>query len=253
MRSEDFLEALAREGVLLIDAALRAGADALVPTCPDWRVRDLVLHQGNVHRWATGFVVEGRTAFAPLLAERVSDGELEGWFREGHATLLAALRQAPKDLECWTFLPGARSPRHFWTRRQAHETTVHRVDAESAAGGAGVGGGGGVAVGAEFAVDGVDELLTGFHARERSRVRSARERTLGVRTTDGPGACWRVVISDAPPRAERVEALAEPVECEVSGPAEEVYLALWNRRPWDGVTVTGDASVAELWRGMSAI
>jgi hypothetical protein len=43
---------LQRDGVLLADAAARAGMDARVPTCPEWVVRDLVRHQGDVHRWA---------------------------------------------------------------------------------------------------------------------------------------------------------------------------------------------------------
>ena len=48
------------------------------------------------------------------------------------------LRSAPADLDCFTFLP-AESARHFWARRQAHETAIHRVDAENAAGGSGLG------------------------------------------------------------------------------------------------------------------
>lgn len=247
---DELLEVLAREGEALVAAARRAGPGAPVPPCPGWRVRDLVRHVGNIHRWATGFVASGRGTFVPPPDERVADAELVGWFRAGHARLLAALSAAPADLACWSFLPGAVSPRHFWARRQAHETTVHRVDAEAAAGG------GGAPVAAGVAVDGVDELLTGFHARERSRVRSpGREVTLGVRVTDGPGVCWRVVISDGPPRARRVSEVGEgSVDCVVSGPAEAVYLALWNRRGWrDGVSVVGDASVAELWRRTSAV
>lgn len=40
------IDALRREGRLLVDAAVR--------TCPGWVVRDLVRHLGGVHRWATG-------------------------------------------------------------------------------------------------------------------------------------------------------------------------------------------------------
>jgi hypothetical protein len=34
--------------------ARSAGPDAPVPTCPGWTVRDLLAHQGMVHRWASG-------------------------------------------------------------------------------------------------------------------------------------------------------------------------------------------------------
>lgn len=247
MEIDDFLRTLAREGELFLAAAELAGADATVPTCPGWRVRDLVLHQGNVHHWATGFVAGGLTEFVPEPTERVADADLPGWFHAGHAALLRALRRAPADLACWSFLAGSPSPRHFWARRQTHETTVHRIDAELAAGGK-------VSpVAPDVAVDGIDELLTGFHARPRSRVRSARPRTLGIRVAGEPGARWRVVISDEPPRTAR-DAWQQPVECEISGTAEALYRTLWNRAPDDeAVTVTGDRAVARLWRELSTI
>jgi len=42
------------------------------------------------------------------------------------------LASAPPDLDCLTFL-AAPSPLAMWARRQAHETAIHRVDAESPA------------------------------------------------------------------------------------------------------------------------
>ena len=41
------------------------------------------------------------------------------------------------------------------------------------------------------------------------------------------------------------------MDCELAGPAAGLYLALWNRAPFPGVT--GDASLATLWREKSAI
>jgi hypothetical protein len=40
-------------------------------------------------------------------------------------------------------------------------------------------------------------------------------------------------------------------DCELSGTAEELYLALWNRVPVP--SVTGDRALAALWRERSAI
>ncbi|NEA02394.1 hypothetical protein G3I28_24190, partial [Streptomyces sp. SID10116] len=42
-----------------------------------------------------------------------------------------------------------------------------------------------------------------------------------------------------------------PADCEVSGPAARLYLALWNRLPFP--EVTGDTALAALWRERSAI
>ncbi|NEE60564.1 hypothetical protein G3M55_90660, partial [Streptomyces sp. SID8455] len=58
-------------------------------------------------------------------------------------------------------------------------------------------------VGADRAADGIDELLTGFHSRPKSRVRSSVPRTLRVRAVD-TDAVWTVRISDAPPQTVRV-------------------------------------------------
>jgi hypothetical protein len=52
----EFVDALDRDGALLADAAAEAGLTASVPTCPGWRVRDLLKHQAYVHAWATRHV-----------------------------------------------------------------------------------------------------------------------------------------------------------------------------------------------------
>ncbi|WP_432136186.1 maleylpyruvate isomerase family mycothiol-dependent enzyme [Streptomyces sp. bgisy154] len=242
METDVYVRVLDREGRLLADAAERAGADAKVPTCPDWQVRDLLRHTGMVHRWATSFVAERRTA--PYAADDPPelDGiELLDWFRAGHGALVEALAAAPTDTACWSFLP-APSPLAFWARRQAHETAVHRVDAQSALGELD-------AVDSAFAADGIDELLCAFHARPTSRVRSETPRVLRVRATDTDGAVWTVRLSPEPPVTERTG--AGKADCEVAGPAAELYLALWNRAPFPAVT--GDASLAELWRETSGI
>ncbi|WP_236238851.1 maleylpyruvate isomerase family mycothiol-dependent enzyme [Streptomyces sp. CC228A] len=248
MDTAEHIKYLTHEGQLLADAAEQAGPDAEVPTCPGWHVRDLLRHTGMVHRWATAFVTEGDTAYRAGAGEPDLDGDpLLAWFREGHGALVAALAQAPEALECWTFLP-APSPLAFWARRQAHETTVHRVDAESALGLVA----GRSPVDARLAADGVDELLCGFHGREKSRVRTDRPGTLRIRATD-TGDVWTVLLSAQAPRTARD---AEgPADCELSGPAEALHLTLWNRiRPGSpAVTLTGDERLARLWRETSAV
>lgn len=244
MEISEHIQVVDREGRLLARAAAEAGPDAKVPTCPEWQVRDLLRHTGMVHRWAAAFITERRTSYRLGGEPPELDGAaLVEWFREGHAALVATLGAAPPDVECWAFLP-APAPLAFWARRQAHETTVHRVDAEAARGGAPS------PVGTAFAVDGIEELLLGLHARERSRVRSGVPRVLRVRATDVPGgASWTVRLGEGPPATER--GATAPADCEVAGPAAALYLSLWNRLPFP--EVTGDRSVAELWREKSPI
>src|SRR4051812_2877684 len=172
----EHVAALEREGELLAQAAERGGPEAAVPSCPDWVMRDLVRHTGGVHRWATGYVRDARTEVTDADLDEVvgtwpEDADLVGWFRQGHAALVEALRQAPSDLECWTFLR-APSPLAMWARRQAHETSIHRVDAELAAG-APVS-----EIAPAFAADGVDELVSCFITRPGGRLRADPAREL---------------------------------------------------------------------------
>jgi uncharacterized Actinobacterial protein TIGR03083 len=258
MEIREFVETLDREGRLLAAAAGEAGVDAKVTTCAGWQVRDLVRHTGMVHRWATAFVAEGHTSYHPDAGLPDLDGEeLLAWFREGHRGLVDTLAGASPDVRCWSFMP-APSPLAFWARRQAHETTVHRVDAQSALGREPA------EVPPDFAVDGIDELLLGFHRREKSKVRTEEPRVLRVRATDRPDAVWTVRLSSGPPLSERAERghadkdtdavgtnADVDVDCELAGPAAPLYLALWNRVPFP--SVTGDASLAALWREKSGI
>ncbi len=131
------IAAVREEGALMAAAVAQADPDSAVPTCPEWTVRDLGRHLGGVHRWATGFV-RGRTEPQRADLDEVvgtwpADAELAGWLAQGCADLVARSRRRPTTLECWTFLP-APSPRAMWARRQAHETAIHRVDAQLAAG-----------------------------------------------------------------------------------------------------------------------
>lgn len=249
METADFLQTLDREGRLLAAAAEEAGTEAKVPTCPEWQVRDLLRHTGAVHRWATGIVADGHTAPRPFgdLPD-LNGAELVTWYRDSHRRLVDTLAAASRNLDCWTFHPApSPSPLAFWTRRQAHETAVHRYDAESARGGTPS------PIATEFAVDGIDELLRGFHARARSRVRTDGPRVLRVRAAtdaDGcEGAVWTVRLSAEPPVTTPDE--AGEADAELAGPADRLYLALWNRQPLP--RVTGDAALAALWRETSAI
>lgn len=103
----------------------------------------------------------------------------------------------------------------------------------------------------EFAEDGVDELLTGFHARPRSRVRTEEPKVVRVRAAD-TGAVWTVHLSKEPARTVRGDT-GEPADCELTGQASWLYAALWNRLPLAGPGVTGDVTLARLWQETAGI
>lgn len=270
----DHIEALRRDGQALAQAAVRSGLDAAVPACPGWRVRDLLKHIGYVHRWAAKYVTEGHTRWVDrsdegeILRGGPRDPELPGWYRQGHADLVRALENADPGLECWTFLQ-APSSLAFWARRQAHETAIHRVDAEQAAGltsgpgtadrdpGTVTGGQPETAAGERapfapgFAADGIDELIMGFLGRNSRSWRGPRG-TIAFHADDGHGlaAHWRV---DSAPGRLTVSRAGGPADCEVTAPAGEVYLLLWNRRPARGLAVSGDAALLEAFRAEARV
>jgi uncharacterized protein (TIGR03083 family) len=235
MDADALIDHLAADGPRLADAAASAGLDAPVPAT-DWTVRELVTHVGGIHRWAADIVANCGAGFDTAAGDAVgtgpADAELIDWFREGHATLVKVLRAAPADLECATFLR-ADSPRHFWARRQAHETAIHRADAQGAAGDRNV-------FDAGFAQDGIAELLLGFAARKANAIPQAA--TIGLRADDGPS--WLITLGGERIVAEQADDVRADVT--VSGPSSALYLWLWNRP--STATVTGDAATAALWR-----
>ena len=247
----EHISVLDRDGVLLADAAAAAGLTAQVPACPDWRVRDLVRHIAYVHAWAARHVKE---QLAELIDEATEDEILSGGppdaeliaaYRAGHAALVAALREAAPDVKCATFMP-APSPLAFWARRQAHETAIHRLDAQTAAAqAANTAASPAEAFDPAFAGDGIDELIMGFAARRRYRRQDPGERSLAVRAMD-TGGRWHVRIADGRTAVTRGD---HPAECVLEGAAAGLYVFLWNRCDSTSaqITVSGDPRVLDLW------
>ena len=225
-------DALGAAATVLRANAAAAGLDAPVPTCPGWTVRDLVAHQGMVHRWATSHLRGTPDGEPDAIGQAgLAAPDLLGWFDEGATGLLQAIVDAPEDLAGRTFLRDAPPPRLFWARRQCHETTVHAVDALAAR------------LGRAprpdetwirdaIAIDGIDELLTGFVPRPKQGVTHAPLRLLvaPMSTT----RAWLLDIGPGrPPVVERLdlEAGAEvPVhDAVLTGEPVELALRLWSR------------------------
>jgi uncharacterized protein (TIGR03083 family) len=242
MKIAEYIDALQREGRLLAAAASHTDLNASIPTCPDWRMRDLVRHVGGVHRWATAHVAERRTEFWNADLDEIvgawpPDRDLVDWFTEGHARLVETLASAPADLDCFTFL-AAPSPLAMWARRQAHETAIHRVDAESP---------GGRLSGLEsaFAADGVDELLSCFVTRPRRGPKTDRRCSILVHASD-TGDDWHLKIG---PESVATSRRGDyPADCAITAAAEDLYLLLWNRRSDADIVVEGDAALLTLWQ-----
>jgi uncharacterized protein (TIGR03083 family) len=225
------------EGRRLLAAAEQADLDAPVSHCPGWTVADALVHVGGIHRWAADIVGNARSGFdteaGAAVGTAAGTADLVDWVRRGHAELVATLRAAPADLDCATFLP-APSPLAFWARRQALETTIHRVDVEIGAAVTGE------AIDSDLALDGIEEILTGFGARRHEFTPA----TLRIEPGEAPARRLRLTGERATVEPDG----GEPTDATVRGPADQVYRWLWNRP--SAVTISGDPQVAGQWAGV---
>jgi uncharacterized protein (TIGR03083 family) len=243
---ERHLDGLRDAVAAFVAYAGRAGLEAAVPTCPDWDVRDLVAHQGMVHRWAAALVRGERPTDEEVDAHEAAGlaaGDPLGWLEEGAAAFAEAVDAAPDDRPTPVFLRDAPPGRRFWARRQCHETTMHAVDA-LAASLARAPRAEEVWVDAELAGDGIDELAGGFLTRRSSRLRCAEPSLLVVRPDDLPD-WWELELGPGPAVTTRRSAADEPPEdpdWELTGGAVELYLRLWNR-----------THPPEEWRSLTAV
>ena len=222
------------------------GPDPEVASCPGWNVGEVIEHLGRIHRWAEELVRRRVRQRISTAAIDLAPGEVTPqWLTDGGSDLVATLRGADPDRAMWAW--GADQHVRFWSRRQLHETMVHRMDIELA---------GGVEPTAptDQATDGVDEFLANlaFAAHFSPNVlelRGTGER-LAFRATDS-GASWSVRLNP-----DGFEWLAGEygADAEIAGPAVELLLALYRRRPLgERVEVRGDTSVADFWITHSAL
>jgi uncharacterized protein (TIGR03083 family) len=240
---DDHLGALVRSGAALGEAAAAAGLEAKVPTCPAWDVTDLLVHQGMVHRWAAANLRgEPDHDTAASQAEGKAAASLLAWYTQGLAALVDTLRTTAEDAKAMVFLRDAPPPRRFWARRQAHETTIHSVDAIAARSQRWPTASD-VAIDPVLAADGIDELLMGFITRGKGRLHAAEPSTVLIRTDD-TGHGWTLRISDGPTVA--APGAIERPEVVFSGTAVQLYLSLWNRA--DEITTNGRSDLIEQWR-----
>ncbi len=232
---EEHIENLRVEGVRLGTVADTTAFGAAIPGCPGWTLEDLVRHVGDVHRWAATIVRESLQE--RLRRDFVGPGNdaLLDWYAQGHRELVQTLSDASPRDEFWAWAP-APNALAFWARRQAHETAIHRLDAEQA-------GGSVTPFHAVQAADGIDEWLT--IASRRVRSTSGGGRVLHLAPVDVPAA-WMVGLE-----AEGLSLRnGEPAgrACTVRGPASDLFALAMNRRHATGLVVEGDDDVLRAWR-----
>lgn len=239
----DFVAQIETQASLMRSAAVQAGPDAAVPSCPEWTVLDLVRHQAAVHEWAGKAILTAPEAGPPEWPKAPEDfEEALTWWDSAVSTLLQRLRDTPGDRPAWTFDGTNRAG--WWARRQAHETSIHRLDAELATGHDVPT----LLFDSEFAADGIDEWLTVMVPRQLQKGRKI-ERTgrLLVHAADA-GRTWEVVLTAGEPLVvTAVHDSAVHEDATLAGTADAIYRKLWGR-PSHAIVSGDEALLAALPR-----
>ena len=220
-------------------AALESGPlTAPIEACPGWDLGRLGVHVAFVHRWATASVLTAQSPPPETIPEApTAPRALVAWVRDGGEALIAALSQVPVDAPTWHPFPAPRTA-GVWRRRQLHELTVHRWDAQDAIGAAAI-------IDPVVASDGLDEYLSMMLPRRLSRDGGELPHSsLHIHCTDTPGE-WLVWSTGNELQMRREHAKGDAA---LRGTAEALLLSLWGRRHRAPIIdIVGDPVVAEAW------
>lgn len=235
MDFDRYLDELRREGGRFGSCLSHLEIDAPVPSCPGWTAGQAARHTTKVHQWAA-FIVRGGDP-AHFTFDKPADEALGTVLTAGVDELIGALRSAPASLQVWTFVP-APSARLFWARRQAHETAIHRVDLQLAAG-FGV-----EEFDADFAADGLDEALATLAPHRFSCEGVSGVRTIAITPLDA-NASWTLSLTSAGVHCR--PGAVDHADLSVFGLSSDLYRWAWNRIGDDEVSLRGDLGLADLW------
>ena len=252
-----YLAAIRRDAGLLA-AAADLGLDSPVPACPGWDVADLVAHTGVAYRHKTQIVRENWLEGSPDPVTAPGRGTLVSWFRAAADELVETLvgHEPAQPISTWD---SDNETVGFWYRRMAHETFIHRIDAEQAHGIPRT-------PDPQLALDGIDELLVSFlgNPPEWASLRVSDNRILLIPTD--ADATWNVRLGalsgTSPSTGTTYTALpfamleSAPVVTDttavVSGSADAIDLWLWGRSSIDLLAVEGHGDSARDLRALAA-
>lgn len=234
---------LRREAAAFAAVVESGPLDAMVEACPGWDVAQLTVHLGFIHRWARRCVIDGEP---PSDSDQFMPGDrdLAEWFTEGAEQLVTTLSEIDLDGPTWHPFTVARVGR-VWPRRQAHETAIHRWDAERAVGEPGP-------LDPELSSDGIDEYFEVTVPRRFARDDVAvPEGSFHVHCTDVDGE-W-LVWNDGGEYA--VKRAHEKGDAALRGPAADLLLRLWGRTTElaDPLSPVGDDAVLDGWLSIAGM
>jgi uncharacterized protein (TIGR03083 family) len=240
MDHADFVDQISIQARALRVAAVEVGPTALVDTCPGWTALHLVRHIAGTNTWALTALNTAPDGERPAWTSPPKEWDaLLPWWDERVAELVDQLRVVDPDAPAWTFVGPKRAG--FWARRQAHETAIHRLDAEHARLGPAVPT---LLFTPEFAADGVDEFVTQMVVRAAERTPVTLAARVLFHAADA-GRAWELrLVPGEVPTSGPVTDSGTDEDLVVAGTADSVYRAVWGRP--SGAAVSNSALLAAL-------
>ena len=230
----EYVASIRQDGEAIL-AAARYGVDEHVPTCGDWTVGNLLTHLGRVYNRAATVVSERLTTQLDFPPDPPEGTDPIGYVADALDDLVAALTSADPDTPVWNRFPEPQTA-SFWARRMAHESAVHRYDAQLAHGVA-------QPIDADLARDGLDEMIDVLlpFVVTRDEVKLPEETYVFATTDDGS---WPVRLgADG---VQRLDVAKDP-DVTVRATPSALLLAAYNRVPWTSLEVDGDLALLEQW------
>jgi uncharacterized protein (TIGR03083 family) len=222
-------------------AAMDVGPlDTPVGACTGWDLARLTAHLGQIHRWARFCAINARSPDADEAAalESFEPANAADWLRAGARELVETLGALDPEAPTWHPFP-AEQVTSFWPRRQAHETAMHRWDAEHAVGATSP-------IEPKLASDGIDEYLEIVIPRLIVREGiTLPPGSVHLHCTDVDGE-WLVFADDTGYQLVRAH---QKGDAALRGPAEAMLLRLWHRDSGreSELSPVGDESVLDAW------
>jgi uncharacterized protein (TIGR03083 family) len=237
MKYAEHVEAVERDTSAFTRALMRADADAPVPTCPDWTVRDLAKHVGGVQGFWTHVLAEGMGRAKPAFDEE--PGPAAGlWIVQIGGFLVNELKAATAETNVWTWNPNDQSAA-FVARRMAHETAVHRYDAQTAAGNP-------QPIDASLAADGIEEIFEMVNhwpdVNEQAEKVTGEGQSLHLHSAEGNE--WLIAMNPDGLDIKREHAKGDLA---LKGAVSDLELLLYDRPPIGEVERFGDDAVLDAW------
>ena len=231
MEYAEHIEAVERETSAFTRTLMRGDADAQVPSCPEWTLRDLAKHVGGVQGFWTHVLAEGTGRPKPAFDDE--PGPSAGlWLVQIGGFLVNELKAASADTKVWTWNPADQSAA-FAARRMAHETAVHRFDAQMAIGNP-------EPIEPALAADGIEEIFVMVDAWPASGRGNGE--TLHLHSTEGDE--WLIAMNPDGLDVRREHAKGDMA---LRGAVSDIELLLYGRPPIGEVERIGDAAALDAW------